>query len=124
MSQNTSSSSPSPTTTSHTAPSSQIEADIALLRSFVSQDVPDDSADANVAELLEELESADGIAQGLETRMDDILQNLDALIQSFEQNRVSEEIPETEQVTAAVGALSDSHDQSDHLETEETEGGT
>ena len=52
----------------------------------------DDEAD--VAELLRQLESADGIAKGVETRLDDIIGNLDNLLASLESSGHARDPPE------------------------------
>ncbi len=51
--------------------------DISLLNSLLSQDNLDESDEASVAELIQRLESADGVAKGMESKLDDLLGNLD-----------------------------------------------
>lgn len=64
-----------------------LSADIALLRSLLKEDANQDGADepdVDIDELLRRLETADGIAQGVESRLDDIIDNLDGLLESLE----------------------------------------
>ncbi|KAJ7492269.1 hypothetical protein FB451DRAFT_1388685 [Mycena latifolia] len=63
-----------------------IEADIAELSELLSKDTLDDAGEASVAELLARLESADGVAKGVENKLDALLGNLDTLLASLEQN--------------------------------------
>ncbi|KAI0714571.1 hypothetical protein C8Q76DRAFT_856477 [Earliella scabrosa] len=67
---------------------SSLEADIALLTRLLSQDLNDpDSADADpasVEELLRRLEAAEGLADGVEERLDGIIGNLDTLLSDLE----------------------------------------
>ena len=44
----------------------------------------DAGGEADIAELLVQLESVDGMAQGVENRLDNILENLDGLLASLE----------------------------------------
>jgi site-specific recombinase XerD len=62
-----------------------IEADIAQLNQLLSQESLDDADEASVAELLARLESADGVAEGVENKLDALLGNLDSLLASLEQ---------------------------------------
>ncbi|KAI0931672.1 hypothetical protein AcW2_000512 [Taiwanofungus camphoratus] len=60
-----------------------LESDVAFLQSILNQnDVDDDQLD--VAELLRRLETADGIATGVEGRLDDIMGTLDNLLNALE----------------------------------------
>jgi hypothetical protein len=61
-----------------------LEADITQLSSLLSQETLDGNDEANVAELLCRLESADGMARGVESRLDIILDNLDNLLATLE----------------------------------------
>ena len=65
-----------------------LEADIALPTRLLSQDLNDpDSADADpasVEELLRRLEAAEGLADGVEERLDGIIGNLDTLLSDLE----------------------------------------
>ena len=65
-----------------------LQADIALLRSLLKDETPignDENVDElNLDELLQRLETADGIARGVEGRLDDIIDNLDGLLESLE----------------------------------------
>lgn len=77
---------PAPTTDSTNANTLQsIDADVALLSSLLNQDDVDPGADAaNLAELLRRLDGANGVAQGLESKIDDVLGNLDNLLAALE----------------------------------------
>ncbi|KAJ7155927.1 hypothetical protein C8R43DRAFT_1065498 [Mycena crocata] len=50
-----------------------IEADIAELSELLSKDTLDDAGEASVAELLARLESADGVARGVEGKLDALI---------------------------------------------------
>ncbi|KAK0199085.1 hypothetical protein F5146DRAFT_1022073 [Armillaria mellea] len=63
-----------------------LDDDISLLNSLLSQDNLDESDEASVAELIQRLESADGVAKGMESKLDDLLGNLDALLVVLEKN--------------------------------------
>ncbi|TFY50561.1 hypothetical protein EVJ58_g10997 [Rhodofomes roseus] len=76
------------------APASQprntLDADLALLQTLLAQGQNDES-EADVAEILRRLETADGIATGLESRLDDIMGNIDTMLGALEpQGRVVE----------------------------------
>ncbi|KAK0455817.1 hypothetical protein EV421DRAFT_1748824 [Armillaria borealis] len=63
-----------------------LDNDISLLNSLLSQDNLDESDEASVAELIQRLESADGVAKGMESKLDDLLGNLDTLLAVLEKN--------------------------------------
>ncbi len=65
-------------------PGSALDADLALLTTLLSQDNLDETDEANVAALLSRLESADGVAQGMEHKLDSLLGNLDTLLATLE----------------------------------------
>jgi hypothetical protein len=67
-----------------TLQTTKLEADLAQLTTLLSQETLSSDDDANVIELLQRLESADGMAQGVENKLDDILEKLDGLINSLE----------------------------------------
>ena len=56
-----------------------IESDLAFLQNALSQEV-DPSQPEDVEELLKKLEAAEGVADGMESRLDDIMDNLDRLL--------------------------------------------
>jgi hypothetical protein len=58
------------------------EPDITQLASFLSREPSDQ--DADVAELLRRIDEADGMAEGVESKLDDMLDNLDNLLASLE----------------------------------------
>ncbi|KZT08816.1 uncharacterized protein LAESUDRAFT_723765 [Laetiporus sulphureus 93-53] len=57
--------------------------DIAVLRSFIEQD-EQEGADPDIAELLRHLETAEGIAAGVESQVDEIIGNLDEILGTLE----------------------------------------
>ena len=59
---------------------SALEADVALLQALLVQDHNFEESDFDVVEILRRLETADGIATGLESRLDDIMGNLDSML--------------------------------------------
>ncbi|KAL0951888.1 hypothetical protein HGRIS_008545 [Hohenbuehelia grisea] len=77
-----------PTSQPPQPPDASLEADIAQLTLLLSQDPPDD--DTNIAELLARLESANGMAQGVESKLDGIIGNLDQLLSTLEAQSGSE----------------------------------
>ncbi|KAJ6463745.1 hypothetical protein DFH09DRAFT_552353 [Mycena vulgaris] len=70
----------------HAQMTASIEADIAELSELLSKDTLDDAGEASVAELLARLESADGVAKGVESKLDSLLGNLDSLLASLEKS--------------------------------------
>ncbi|KAJ8523067.1 hypothetical protein ONZ45_g445 [Pleurotus djamor] len=67
-----------------------LESDLAMLTKLINQSMsPNDEADANFQELLSCLQAADGIAEGVESRVDGIISHLDGLLDGLE-NEVSE----------------------------------
>ncbi|KAM5538331.1 hypothetical protein V8D89_007933 [Ganoderma adspersum] len=60
-----------------------LDADIALLQKLLSEDI-DESNPENVAELLKRLEAAEGLAGGVEERLDGIMDHLDTLLTDLE----------------------------------------
>ena len=60
-----------------------IDADVALLQKLLSEDI-DDSNPENVAELPKWLEAAEGLAGGVEERLDEIMNHLDTLLGDLE----------------------------------------
>ncbi|TFK41973.1 hypothetical protein BDQ12DRAFT_719995 [Crucibulum laeve] len=81
-----------PNGTADSSNSSTLESDIAQLTSLLSHDL-DVSAgdDTDVAALLHRLTKADGMAQGVEGKLDDILGNLDRLLSSLEKDQANGE---------------------------------
>ncbi|KAJ3476203.1 hypothetical protein NLI96_g11316 [Meripilus lineatus] len=64
-----------------------LETDISILASILSKSTASsDAEDIDVAELLSQLETANGIAEGVESRLDGILQHLDGMLHSLESN--------------------------------------
>ena len=64
--------------------SENLEADIAQINSFLSQEPSEAESDANLADLLRKMDAADGVARGVETKLDGMLENLDQLLASLE----------------------------------------
>ena len=56
--------------------------DVAQLSSLLSQESAE--GDADVAELLRRIDTAESMAQGVETKLDNMLENLDTLLASLE----------------------------------------
>jgi hypothetical protein len=72
-----------PASTSNTS----LEGDITLLTSLLSQSASVDEGDiegAELQELLRRLETADGVARGVESRLDEIIGSLDQMLGSLE----------------------------------------
>jgi len=80
-------------TTRSPEPPRTLHADIALLQSLLSQGEPE-GAQPDVTELLRRLETADGIATGVEGRLDVILSSLDDLLGALEHSQQAEAISE------------------------------
>ncbi|KAI0343579.1 hypothetical protein BDW22DRAFT_1356038 [Trametopsis cervina] len=85
---------------SNTSPKTQLESsqpipptqgnglqdDIALLASLLAAEPNSDEIDeTHISELLRRLDAANGVASGVETRLDDILSNLDGLLGKLEE---------------------------------------
>lgn len=85
-------------TTRPPEPPRTLHADIALLQSLLSQGEPE-GGEPDVTELLRRLETADGIATGVEGRLDEIMSSLDDLLGALEHSRQAEAI--SEEVTNA-----------------------
>lgn len=88
--------------------STSLESDMAMLASLLTQpqdDLPEsDADDPQVTELLKRLTAADGVAKGVEERLDGIIENLDLLLTALET-----ESPDGQPVETAV-MLSDKPD--------------
>lgn len=73
-----------------------LEADITHLNALLSNgSLNDSSGTDDIAEILAHLESADGVARGIEGRLDELLGTLDNLLTSLEK-RDEERIQENE----------------------------
>ncbi|GBE77326.1 hypothetical protein SCP_0101990 [Sparassis crispa] len=71
-----------------------LQSDISLLTALLAQDQSDEN-DPDIAELLRRLETADGVAKGVESRLDAIIGDLDSILGTLEPNEqivVSEEV--------------------------------
>ncbi|OAX39533.1 hypothetical protein K503DRAFT_865347 [Rhizopogon vinicolor AM-OR11-026] len=84
----------------HNGPSNKqddsLETDIAHLSTIISNGSLDDSNETDdLMEILARLESADGVARGVEGRLDELLGTLDNLLTSLEPHD-EERIPENE----------------------------
>lgn len=89
-----------PNGTPSAEPRSTLESDVALLQSLLVEDPNFEESDVNVVELLRRLETADGIATGLESRLDDIMGSLDSMLGALEPKG---EIVEQESVVVRQG---------------------
>lgn len=69
-------------------PAENLESDISMLASLLNRNTAsaESTEDVDVAELLRQLETADGIAQGVESRLDGIIEHLNGMLQSLESN--------------------------------------
>ncbi|KAJ7269368.1 hypothetical protein B0H12DRAFT_1229506 [Mycena haematopus] len=74
-----------------------IEQDVAELNELLSRETLDDAGEASVAELLARLESADGIAKGVETKLDTLLSNLDNLLAALEEEKSDKSVQDDSQ---------------------------
>ncbi|PIL31080.1 hypothetical protein GSI_05776 [Ganoderma sinense ZZ0214-1] len=83
-------SSSSPNVPQNGTPAKQpsLDADIALLQKLLSEDV-DESNPEDVAALLKRLEAAEGLADGVEDRLDGIMEHLDMLLTDLEAKQVA-----------------------------------
>ena len=61
-------------------PVSSLSDDIEHIRSFLSQDTPEDAADQDIAALLQHLDRIDSIGHDVEGRIDAVLEKLDSLL--------------------------------------------
>lgn len=58
--------------------------DMALLASLLSDDQSEEIDETSISELLRKLDTATGVASGVENRLDEILNNLDGLLGALE----------------------------------------
>ena len=77
------------------------DADLAALAALISADHSDEHADENLAELLQQLETADGVARGMEGRRDSLLERLDGLVEVLEANQDEKEKVGTQDASLA-----------------------
>jgi hypothetical protein len=89
-----------------------IEQDIAELNELLSKETLDDAGEASVAELLARLESADGVAKGVETKLDALLGNLDSLLAALEEEKADTSVQEDSQQPPATSQSTDESDKS------------
>ncbi|KAF7307240.1 hypothetical protein MIND_00517700 [Mycena indigotica] len=61
-----------------------MKADVAALSELLSKETLDESGEASIEELLARLENADGVAKGVENKLDALLGNLDSLLDALE----------------------------------------
>jgi hypothetical protein len=61
-------------------PASSLPIDLEHIRSFLSQDFPEDAADQDIAALLQHLDRIDSIGNEIEGRIDAVLEKLDSII--------------------------------------------
>jgi hypothetical protein len=65
---------------------SSLSNDIEHISRILAQDIPDDAADQDLATFLQQLERADTIGQNVEGRIDTILDKLDHLLGTLQQD--------------------------------------
>ncbi|EIW87196.1 hypothetical protein CONPUDRAFT_161789 [Coniophora puteana RWD-64-598 SS2] len=63
----------------------RLQSDIDQLQALLSNGELDGDGVENLAELLSRLEDANGVAEGVESRLDDVIGTLDTLLASLEQ---------------------------------------
>jgi hypothetical protein len=61
-------------------PASSLPDDLEHIRSFLSQDFPEDAADQDIAALLQHLDRIDSIGNEIEGRIDAVLEKLDSIL--------------------------------------------
>lgn len=104
MSENTNGTS-RPNGTANAAISGSLETDIALLTSLLSQaqDAEDTGIEGpELAALLKRLETADGVARGVESRLDDIIGNLDRMLDGLEEAGGNGEVAKASEVQTGM----------------------
>ena len=58
---------------------------VAFLQQVISSSVPtEEGAEGDISEILKQLEAADGVAQGVESKLDKLLENLEEMIEGLE----------------------------------------
>ncbi|KAI0299914.1 hypothetical protein BC826DRAFT_994090, partial [Russula brevipes] len=81
----------SPSSATHVSePVSSLSADIEQILQVLEQDIADDDADQDVGPLLRQLERADSIGQNVEGRMDAILDSLDRLLSTLQDDQTTD----------------------------------
>jgi hypothetical protein len=81
----------SPSSATHASePVSSLSADIEQILQALELDVADDNADQDVGPLLRQLERADSIGQNVEGRMDAILDSLDRLLSTLQDDQTTD----------------------------------
>lgn len=68
-------------------PVSSISDDLDYIRSFLSQDFPEDAADQDIAALLQHLDRIDSIGNEIEGRIDAVLEKLDSILDAPQPDR-------------------------------------
>ena len=61
-----------------------IDDDLKELATFIKSDISDENADSDLTGVLKQLERADNMARGMESRLDEILGNLDKILDGLE----------------------------------------
>nr|VWO95677.1 EPI protein [Ganoderma boninense] len=95
----------SPTGSQNGTPANQqpsLEADIALLQKLLAED-GDESNPENVAALLKRLEAAEGLAGGVEDRLDGIMDHLDTLLTDLDAKQVAGAVEEEAEASVPEG---------------------
>jgi len=76
-----------------TSPSSTLAEDVAFLKK-VSESAEQDPNGENVAALVQQLDKAAGVAQGVEGRLDKLIENLEKILGDLEEGDAEEETKE------------------------------
>jgi hypothetical protein len=81
--------------------SSSLSNDVEHISQLLAQDIPDDAADQDLATFLKQLERADSIGQNVEGRIDTILDKLNHLLGTLQQDGDSRPVDAHAGMTAA-----------------------
>jgi chromosome segregation ATPase len=72
-----------------------VDADIAELASLIHNELNEETADNSLPEVLRQLDRADNMARSMESRLDDLLGNLDQLLNGLEEAQTRREVQNT-----------------------------
>ncbi|KIJ23711.1 hypothetical protein M422DRAFT_38484 [Sphaerobolus stellatus SS14] len=82
---------------------------VELIRQVLVNANIDENADGvgDIASLLKQVDAADQVAQGVETKLDKILEDLEELLKGFDENETGEEVEEEEEGQAEEAQAQD-----------------